>query len=111
MEIPDNQNMDRFSLAEDFAKRMEKRHPGIERVFLFGSVARREDKEGSDIDLLVVSKGDRFALRNDIMKDVVDTLLKTGIYVSVKTISEKEYKDLKNTFFISEIEKSGVLIG
>ena len=103
--------MDRFSLAKNFAKKIGKKHPEIEKVFLFGSVARREDKEGSDIDLLVVSKGDRFAVRHKIMKDVVDTLLKTGVYVSVKTISGKEYQNLRNTFFISEIEKSGVLIG
>jgi predicted nucleotidyltransferase len=103
--------MDRFSLAKDFVKGIEKKHPDIKKVFLFGSVARREDTEGSDIDLLVVSKGDRFDLRRKITKDVVDTLIKTGVYVSVKTISEKEYQKLGNTFFITEIEKSGVLIG
>lgn len=103
--------MDRLKLAWEFAKSIEEKYPEIERIVLFGSVARGEEKEESDIDLLVISKNDRFKLRWKIMKDVVDILLKTGIYISIKTISEKEYNQLKNTHFISQIEKTGVPVG
>ncbi|MBN2251365.1 MAG: nucleotidyltransferase domain-containing protein [Candidatus Altiarchaeota archaeon] len=103
--------MDRLSLAKSFAGRIKRKYPGIRKIVCFGSVVRGEDKEDPDIDLLIVSRGDRFKMRHRIMRDVVDTLLKTGVYVSVKTLSEKEYGKLKDTFFISEIEKAGVVIG
>jgi predicted nucleotidyltransferase len=103
--------MDRFGLARSFAGGIREKYPDIVKVVLFGSVARKEDKEGSDIDLLVVSRGDRFDARRRIMSDVVDTLLRTGVYVSVKTVSEDEYGKLKGTFFFSDIDKAGVVLG
>ena len=45
--------------VDEFLKRvLEKYRSRIESIILFGSVARGEAKEDSDIDILVVWKGD-----------------------------------------------------
>ena len=102
---------DRRKIARDFALAVKERNKGIKKVVLFGSVARGEDEKGSDIDVLVVTGGDRRRVRDRVMDDVVRFLLDKSVYVSAKVISDREYDRLRNTHFISEIEKRGVLIG
>lgn len=85
-------------------------YPGIARVILFGSVARSEDRDDSDIDLLIISTN-KIEAKNEVMRKVTDILLKTGIYVSAKVISPEEFERLKNTYFISQVKKEGVTIG
>lgn len=43
--------MDRKQLAMDFAKSLN--HPEIEKIIIFGSVARGENNKDSDIDILI----------------------------------------------------------
>ena len=43
--------VDKKQLAIDFAKSLN--HPEIEKIILFGSVARGDDREESDIDILI----------------------------------------------------------
>jgi len=45
--------MNRKQLAIDFAKSLN--HPEIEKIILFGSVARGDDTEDSDIDILIIT--------------------------------------------------------
>ena len=44
--------MDRKQLAMGFADSL-KHHPEIEKIILFGSVARGEDRKDSDIDIII----------------------------------------------------------
>jgi hypothetical protein len=46
---------DRLSKVRGFAKRVGEKHR-VERVILFGSAARGEEKEDSDFDLILVSE-------------------------------------------------------
>jgi len=103
--------MDKRKIAEDFASLVKKKNPQIRKIILFGSVARKEDKKGSDIDLMLISDGDRREVKKSVMNDVVETLLDKSVYVSAKVVSQNEYDRIRNTHFISEIEKSGVPIG
>ncbi|MEN4017026.1 MAG: hypothetical protein PQ968_01080 [Methanobacterium sp.] len=45
------------------------------------------------------------------MKRVGAALLESGVYISAKVISKKEYETLKDTHFISTIKKEGVVLG
>jgi len=101
----------RRTIAEEFARGIRRKNPQIEKVVLFGSVARGEDSGDSDIDLLVVAKADRRKVRDSVMDDVVKTLLEKKVYVSAKVLSGREYKALKNTHFVSEIDEKGVVLG
>jgi len=58
----------------------------IDRVFLFGSVARKEARKDSDIDLLVLWKGDLDEGWRAMAGIAFDILLETGTYISVKVM-------------------------
>ncbi len=84
----------------------------IERIILFGSYARGEDKEESDIDVLVLTHGDRFEMQKNISGIAVDILLKTGVYISAKSVSTEEYDFMKKlkTGFYQNIVREGVTV-
>lgn len=45
--------MNRLELARKFSESLD--YPEIEKIILFGSVARGDDREGSDIDIIIIS--------------------------------------------------------
>ena len=81
-----------------------------ERIILYGSVARGEDTEESDVDILVLSR-DKQKTREKVIERAVDLLLDTGTYISVKVITPGEFERLKHTHFISQIAEEGMVIG
>jgi uncharacterized protein len=82
----------------------------IERVILFGSVARGEATGESDIDLLIVIKSEDYLLRRQLIGHAYDTFLKTGYILSVKVISVQDYERERYFSFYSEILAEGVRI-
>lgn len=100
--------MNRKNLAIEFANSL--RFPEIKKIILFGSVARGDDNKDSDIDILIVSSK-KAETKDKIMAKITDALLEQGIYISAKVISQNEYESLKTTYFISNINKEGVVIG
>ena len=100
--------MNRKQIAIEFSKSLD--YPEIKEIILFGSVARGEDTEDSDIDLLIISSKKQ-ETKDKLMKRVSDVLLDLGVYISAKVISKKEYKGLKDTHFIYNIKKEGVVLG
>lgn len=99
---------------EEFVRMTSERYGDkIEDIILFGSVARGEGKEESDIDVLVVTPVDRFRMRRELSDIVLDILLKTGRYISVKTLSIEDFKFLKEikSSFLSNVIKEGAFIG
>ena len=103
--------IDRKQLAIDFAQSLD--HPEIEKIILFGSVARGEDTEDSDIDILIFIKKelDEFEIRDDIYGKTFNTLLKTGEYLSAKIIPINHYEKYKGFSFYTNIDEEGVVIG
>jgi len=103
--------VDRKQLAIDFAQSLD--HPEIEKIILFGSVARGEDTEDSDIDILIITKdnGDDLKIRDRIYDNVMDILIDTMVRISLKFRSIEHYETHKDFPFYSNVEKDGVLIG
>ena len=95
--------MNRKQLAMDFAKSLN--HPEIEKIILFGSVARGEDTADSDIDILILTskKSDKEHIRRDVYGKVSDFLLSTGEYISVKIKPINHYNKYKNFSFFSNV--------
>ena len=100
--------MKKLGIAKDFARSLK--DIIAERIILFGSVARGEDKEDSDVDIMIISR-DKLKTKDNVIGKATDLLLDKGTYISVKVISPQEFERLKNTHFIAQIEKDGVLIG
>ena len=89
-----------------------KNRDNITLIELFGSAARGELSEDSDLDVLVVMKGNRLKLMEEIAKIVSKSLLEYGRYISAKVFDEKQYKYLKDleTPFMKNIEKDGRIL-
>jgi len=84
----------------------------LQDIILFGSHARGEATTESDIDVLVILNNDDPGTRRDVYSLVVDTFLKTDIYLSVKVISEEHriYLREKDASFITNVEREGIRI-
>ncbi len=97
-----------------FVKDLKKRYgEKVKKIILFGSAARGEFKEGSDIDVLIVVDGDSFKMQKEISDIVLDVLLKTGIYISAKVLSSEEYSLLEKmkSAFYRNLVKEGIVVG
>ncbi|MDF2958233.1 MAG: putative nucleotidyltransferase [Candidatus Alkanophagales archaeon MCA70_species_1] len=79
-------------------------------VILFGSVARGEAGEESDIDILVVTKKEDFRLRRMLIEIAFDILLDTGENISVKALSKDEFERYKNFSFLKSVILEGIKI-
>jgi len=102
--------LDRKQLAIDFANSLN-RHE-IEKIILFGSVARGDDGKDSDIDLLIITNSEDIKdLKEEASNKSWDILLKTGEYISLIIRSNSYYQKYKRFLFLSNVIKEGVIIG
>ncbi len=103
----------REPIAEFVRKVLERYEKNIESIILFGSVARGESKEDSDVDVLVIWKGNKLE-GWDVLEDIaMDILLEYGQLISIKIIYPQEYFGMLNigSSFIQNIKREGVVIG
>lgn len=103
---------ERDELYEFVEKLVAKNEKRIVLIELFGSAARGELSEDSDLDVLVVIKGNRLKLMEEIARIVSKSLLEYGRYISAKVFDEKQYKYLKDleTPFMKNIEREGRIL-
>ena len=101
----------RRALAEQFARHLKETYGSrIDRILLFGSVARGEDREDSDIDLLVVTSEPTLDLQWDIGRDVTDTLASEGLLVSALVVTAKEWLEARDTLFGRRVRTEGLAL-
>lgn len=95
--------------------------PSLVSVVLFGSVAREEAGEGSDIDLLVVSEhfgpssGDRFHPFQEIEKDLIDAeprkrLRKRGFGTLISPVPLTPSEVERNPPILLDILTDGIIL-
>lgn len=98
---------------QEFLKIAKENHGAkIDQIILFGSYARGEATEKSDIDILVITSDNRFEMQKNLSGIAVDILLKTGEYISAKAVSNEEYSFMERikTGFYQNIAKEGIVI-
>jgi predicted nucleotidyltransferase len=78
--------------------------------YLFGSTARNEAKEYSDIDILIIVKHFDYQLRKELSKLSSDYSLKHGVCISpvIKDIEVWEQNEFYKTLFYQEIQRDSV---
>ena len=89
---------------------LEKHKDKIDSIILFGSVARGEAREDSDIDVLIVTKKEDFRLRRALIGLAFDILLGTEKNISVKALSKDEFERHKNFSFLRNVISEGVKV-
>jgi len=82
----------------------------IERIFLFGSRARGDFKEDSDIDLLVVLNAEDPIFRKTILEKARQKSLDQGIVLQILVLSQKEWGDpsFKTFLLVEKIRREGI---
>ena len=94
---------------DEFIRELEEKHDNrIDEILIFGSYARGDTREGSDIDVLIVG---------DVkLEEVIDIsfpiLLKYGVYISPTIMTRDYYEFLKseNSSLIKNALEEGVRI-
>ncbi len=87
-------------IAEDFARHLKAKYgERIERMILFGSVARGEAREDSDVDLIVVTPESTHDLQWEVAGDVMDLLAREGILASVLVLTVGEWRETQDSLF------------
>ena len=79
---------------------------------LFGSKARGDFKNTSDIDILILLRKNNLKNRDLVFQIAAEILIKHNIDLSIKIFSEKEYKESLNLevpFFLN-VQKEGVAL-
>jgi len=106
-----NGNID--AAIEKLKKTLKERFGGEIELFLFGSVARGESSESSDIDILVLLKN---AVNTSIEEEIYDIAYEIGleydIVFGVIVHTKKEWKELSKIQLplAVEVKKEGVKI-
>ena len=81
-------------------------------IVLYGSWARRQANEDSDIDLMIVLAGGDVAAGKEIDRliDIITDLnLKYSVLLSVYPVSEKDYKSVNSPILLN-IRKEGIAV-
>ena len=97
-------------VLEEFKKEIEKLYgKRLERIILYGSYARGDATEDSDIDLLIVLKGKIVPGKEiDRMIDIITEInLKYGVLISVYPISKEDYENINSPLLIN-VRREGV---
>ncbi len=84
----------------------------LEKVVLFGSKAREDDRPESDIDLLVVCNTEDWRVSNTVYSIATDVLLDTDISLSPKVLSRREYYQVKESSapFWTNVLREGIAV-
>lgn len=99
---------DRVKIAKEFADTIKS--DDIKLIVLFGSVARGDDTEDSDIDILIVSPKAN-DLRHKISSIAADIVLEKEELVSPHLMTEEHFNKTRNYPFLTNVFKDGVVIG
>lgn len=86
--------------------------PGVERVVIFGSAARREQKAGSDLDLLVVvaSAGDRAGVERVLQTLRAELGDRYGTSLRPLVYTRREFTSRRGTPLLKSIQDEGKVL-
>ena len=84
----------------------------LSKIILYGSYARGQETDESDIDMAIVLKANQTDEQYDQLTDVVvDYELDIGITLSIISIEKNEFKEWKNTLpFYKNLAKEGIVL-
>ncbi|HLB71190.1 MAG: nucleotidyltransferase domain-containing protein [Candidatus Methanoperedens sp.] len=104
----------RKKALKEFINSIKTKHgTKIDRIILFGSYGRGDYRKESDIDVLVIWKGNEIEGWNSLEREAVEVLFKYGSFISLKIISPDEFSAMKEMDFpfIKNVSAEGVVLG
>lgn len=84
---------------------------GIKRVILYGSYARGEATEDSDVDVLVLTDPslNPSEVRDSLSDLLYDIILEEGELISVVAVSEERFENYNSPFMLN-VKKEGMVV-
>ena len=98
----------RYEIAREFVKAIAS--DNIIKTILFGSVARGDDTDESDIDILIIIHTDNRQMESMIDKKVVDFILEREEVISPHVMTEEHFNKTKDYSFLQNVMAEGVVI-
>ena len=98
----------RYEIAREFVKAIAS--DNIIKTILFGSVARGDDTDESDIDILIIIHTDNRQMESMIDKKVVDFILEKEEVISPHVMTEEHFNKTKDYSFLQNVLAEGVVI-
>ena len=97
----------RIEIAKEFAKKINSKY--VKQVILFGSVARGEDDEDSDIDILIISD-----YMDEIWDDIADLVgefvLEKQELISAHVMTTDRFNTTQDYSFLSNVLAEGEIL-
>ncbi|MFO7794442.1 MAG: nucleotidyltransferase domain-containing protein [Candidatus Nanohaloarchaea archaeon] len=91
---------------EEFVERAEEElGESLEKLVLYGSVARGEENEGSDVDVFAVvkEKSDK-----EVLEELAfDVNVEFGVFMVPVVKTVEEFESVRDSIFVREVEKTG----
>ena len=106
-------NKEEAEVLEEFKRRVQEQFSGeLVNMLVFGSKARGDATQESDIDVIVISRSDDKKLAKDIRYTGYDLEIEHGIILSIQVYSETHINYLRNipTQFIQNVDREAVAI-
>ncbi len=97
----------RIEIAQEFANKINNKY--IKRIVLFGFVARGEDDDDSDIDILIISDH-REEIEDIISEEKYEIINNYRELISAHIITQKHYEDTKDYSFLTNIRREGIIL-
>lgn len=82
------------------------------RLIIYGSYARSEEREDSDVDLMVVLPDEKadFEIKNKVRDTIYDIGFDNDFVISVMVVTKTQVKKNKGFMVFGSVEKEGVQI-
>lgn len=110
-DLPGLTEQEKAALVDLVALLVERHRKGLHLLKLFGSKARGEGAPMSDIDILVVVKGDRWQMSQEVHDTAYRVVQKCDyLPFSLSVLDEDEYRLISRvkTSFYQNLEKDGI---
>ena len=98
----------RYEIAREFVEAISS--DNIVQTILFGSVARGDDTNESDIDILIIIRSDNRQVEDMIDKMVVDFILEKEEVISPHVMTEDHFNKNKDYSFLKTVMAEGMVI-
>lgn len=98
----------RYEIAREFVEAISS--DNIVQTILFGSVARGDDTNESDIDILIIIRSDNRQVEDMIDKTVVDFILEKEEVISPHVMTEDHFNKTKDYSFLKTVMAEGMVI-
>ena len=98
----------RYEIAREFVEAISS--DNIVQTIWFGSVARGDDTNESDIDILIIIRSDNRQVEDMIDKMVVDFILEKEEVISPHVMTEDHFNKTKDYSFLKTVMAEGMVI-